>query len=267
MSAAGASARDADRLTLEQCDFFQRQGYLILPATVADDHLQQLQTTAQQQLATAAAPLEYEADVHYPGSPIDYELPGGRSIRRLLNAWSRARIFRDWAVHAAVTTPIRQLLGSGDIRLELAHHNCIMSKHPQHSSSTLWHQDFRYWQFAENHLITAWLALGRETARNGCMRLIPGSHHLQLDAERFDQRRFFRTDSADNRDLMQQAVRAELSAGDLLLFHSGLLHAAGRNHGDNVKLALVFTYRVADNLPLPGGRAAEMGSIDPAHLG
>jgi len=251
-------------LTTEQCDFFQRQGYLILPGAAAGDQLHALQTAADAQLAAAAAPVEYEADVHYPGSPGDYQQPGGRTVRRLLDAWSRAQAFRTWALQPLLTGAVRELLASDSLRLELAHHNCIMTKHPQHSSSTLWHQDFRYWQFTENHLITAWLALGRETARNGCMRLIPGSHRLQLDAARFDQRRFFRTDHGPNRALMHQAVRAELQAGDLLLFHSGLLHAAGRNHDASVKLALVFTYRATDNLPLPGGRAAELGSIDPA---
>jgi len=251
-------------LTTEQCDFFQRQGYLILPGAAATDLLQDLQTAALAQLAAAAAPLEYEADVHYPGSPADHQQPGGHTVRRLLDAWSRAQAFRDWALQPVVIAAVRQLLGEPSVRLELAHHNCIMTKHPQHSSSTLWHQDFRYWQFRENNLISAWLALGRETARNGCMRLIPGSHRLQLDAARFDQRRFFRTDRDDNRALMHQAVRAELQAGDLLLFHSGLLHAAGRNHDSSVKLALVFSYRSAGNTPLPGGRAAQMGCIDPA---
>jgi len=251
-------------LSAAQCEFFQRQGYLILPAAAAPLQLQRLQVQAQQQLQAAAAPLEYEADVHYPGAPTDYSQPGGRTIRRLLNAWSRAQAFREQALADAIVEPVRQLLTSAAIRLELAHHNCIMTKHPQHSSSTLWHQDFRYWQFADNNLITAWLALGQETARNGCMRLIPGSHRLHLDTDRFDQQRFFRSDIAPNRELIQQAVRAELQPGDLLLFHSGLLHAAGRNHDTSVKLALVFTYRSADNAPLAGGRAAQMGSIDPS---
>jgi len=40
-----------------------------------------------------------------------------------------------------------------------------------------------------------------------------------------------------------------------LLFHSCLLHAAGRNHTQQRKMAVVFTYRSADNPPLAGTRS------------
>ncbi|MDA3934769.1 MAG: phytanoyl-CoA dioxygenase family protein [Gammaproteobacteria bacterium] len=249
-------------LSVEQREFFQRQGYLILRAAAAADRLALLQNQAELQLQQARSPLEYEADVHYPGSPDDYQQPGGSTLRRLLQAWDRSPVFQQWAGDPVIVKAIGDLLGSDRLCLELAHHNCIMTKHPQYSSSTLWHQDFRYWKFQHNALVSAWLALSHETARNGCMRLIPGSHRLALEAQRFDDRQFFRADHSGNRELMHQAVRAELQPGDLLLFHSGLLHAAGRNHGDTVKLALVFSYRAAHNLPVPGGRAATMGSID-----
>ena len=42
----------------------------------------------------------------------------------------------------------------------------------------------------------------------------------------------------------------------MLFFHSRTLHAAGRNVSDAVKRSLVFTYRAADNAPIPETRSA-----------
>lgn len=250
------------QLTTAQIQFFAAQGYLIVRQMATPEQTHGLRLLAEQQLEEASEPVEYEADVAYQGAPADRNAAGGSTIRRLLDAYHRHTDFARWAENPTLSDIIKQLLDTHNPYLVQAHHNCIMTKHPRFSSSTMWHQDFRYWQFQRNHLVTAWLALGRESARNGCMRLIPGSHALSLAADRFDSERFFRTDISENRALMHQALRAELEAGDVLLFHSGLLHAAGRNQTEQRKLALVFTYRAADNLPQPGSRSASVQDVE-----
>ena len=57
------------------------------------------------------------------------------------------------------------------------------------------------------------------------------------------------------------AQTVELHAGDVLLFHCRLFHAAGRNTTEQVKLSPVFTYHRADNHPIPGTRSAAFPSI------
>jgi len=42
----------------------------------------------------------------------------------------------------------------------------------------------------------------------------------------------------------------------MLFFHSTTFHAAGRNETDDIKRSLVFTYRAADNEPIPETRSA-----------
>ncbi len=248
-------------LAAAEQQFFAAQGYLIVRQMATSMQLQKLRDVAERQLCEARQPLEYEADVAYPGAPAGRDEDGGATIRRLLHAYQRHADFADWGRQSALIRPIAQLLDTHDLRLVLNHHNCVMTKHPRFSSTTMWHQDFRYWRFEQNALVTAWLALTRETARKGCMRLIPGSHAVSLDQSRFDEASFFRTDLPENRALMHQALRAELEPGDVLLFHSGLLHAAGRNQTEERKLALVYTYRSASNSPLPGTRSSVISDI------
>ena len=155
---------------------------------------------------------------------------------------------------------LAQLLGP-ELVLPLAHHNCVMTKQPQFSSRTAWHQDFRYWSFQRPELVSVWLALGPETADNGALELVPGSHALPLDARQFDQQQFFREELAENQDLLDRRQLITLEAGDALLFHCLALHAAGPNRTDDTKYSVVFTYRPDANPPLPATRSASGGEL------
>lgn len=239
---------------------FQQDGYLILRGFAAGERVSTLRGIAEEHLARAIAPVEYEADLHYPGAPESRIAEGGRTIRRLLQAQARHPAFTQWINHPPLLACLHQLLGA-DLVMPLAHHNCVMTKAPRFSSDTGWHQDIRYWSFERPELINVWLALGPERRDNGCLKLIPGSHRMALERSRFDAQAFFREDLPGNRALLQQEVLAELEAGDVLLFHSRTLHAATRNYSDETKLSFVFTVRAADNQPLPGTRSTSLPEL------
>ena len=208
------------------------------------------------------APVEFEADVQYPGAPESRASDGGDTPRRLLHAFTRDQVFRRWATCSGVTDRVKQLLKTDAIALSQNHHNCVMTKHPGFSNSTSWHQDIRYWLFDQPNLVSVWLALGAETEQNGGMQLIPGSHRLQVDRGRYDAAFFLRQDLPDNQALIESAVRAELNQGDVLFFHSGTFHAAGKNQTGSTKNSLVYTYRDQANRPIAGTRSAKFPDID-----
>lgn len=241
---------------------FRRDGYVIVRGLAVRPLCEQMIRIAQQQLAGQTGPLEYEADVNYPGAPASRDAPGGRTVRRLLQACARDLLFRDWAKSPALADRLRQLLGPR-VGLAQAHHNCIMTKAPAHSSSTGWHRDSRYWSFQKPELVSAWLALGGEHRANGCLLLLlPGSHTIEVSGDRFDTAQFLRSDIEENRELLRTQIAAELEAGDVLFFHSRLFHAAGQNRTDETKFSLVFTYHAAGNRPLAGSRSASLPDIE-----
>ena len=240
---------------------FVRDGYLVVRGLCPEALRRELVRVSSRQLAPVLGPVEYEADVGYPGSPSSRAEQGGDTPRRLLNAYTRDESFRSWSTGAAVSGRLRALFGVDDLRLSQSHHNCVMTKHPGYSSATLWHQDIRYWSFDRPELISVWLALGLEDVKNGALQVIPGSHLLDLDRGRFDRALFLRTDLPENRSLIDQAVVVELAPGDTLFFHCRLFHAAGMNLTDRVKHSLVFTYHAADNQPIPETRSALLPGI------
>jgi phytanoyl-CoA hydroxylase len=240
---------------------FDRDGFLIARGLVARSSCEAMKSVARRHLSANIEPLEYESQVRYPGAPASFDAPGGRTVRRLLQAYARDELYRHWATCPEIVGRLSGLLGP-ELRLSQAHHNCIMTKHPAFSSATGWHQDIRYWSFEKTQLVSAWFALGPEHEENGCLWLVPGSHLMEFRPEQYDGDLFFRADVLPNSSVLEAKQPAELDEGDVLFFHSRLLHAAGRNHTDLTKFAAVFTYHAAENRPLPGSRSGSLPEID-----
>ncbi len=245
---------------MEEVEQFSREGYVIA-RNIADETLRlEMQRVTLEGLGREIGPLEYEADLHYPGAPESRDMPGGRTVRRLKNALGRHPAFCEWLAQPSLVNRLRQLLGP-ELVIPLAHHNCIMTKQPEFSSDTGWHQDIRYWSFTRPELVSVWLALGPETKQNGCLRLIPGTHRMTFERHRFDDDLFLREGVAENVPLIESQIPAELEPGDVLFFHCRTFHAASRNYTPDPKFSVVFTVRPADNPPLPGTRSASMPEL------
>lgn len=250
----------ADGFSMDEIEQFQRDGFVIARGLAAGDWATRMLQVTREHLERELPPVELEADVHYPGSPASPDQPGGRTVRRLKQAHSRDIVFTEWICHPPLVQRLTQLLGPGVV-MPLAHHNCVMTKQPHHSSDTRWHRDIRYWNFTTPELVSVWLALGEEYPENGGLFVIPGSHRLQLKPSQLDENLFFREDVAENQPLLESAVPVELSAGDVLFFHACTLHTASRNRTDQSKFSAVFTFRPADNPPIPDSRSAAAGEV------
>ena len=151
---------------------FNRDGYIVARFLAAPADCAAIKAVAERDLAEAVAPVEYETDTQYPGAPVSLDAPGGRTVRRLLQACARDPAIAQWAVQPAIAARLQQLIGP-EVELSQAHHNCVMTKNPSYSSITSWHQDIRYWSFERPELVSVWLALGREYFDNGCLLVLP----------------------------------------------------------------------------------------------
>jgi phytanoyl-CoA hydroxylase len=260
MSAEAAAAPSVAAFSPDEVRRFRADGFVIARGLADAATCSRLLAATRDHLAREVAPAEYEAQLHYPGAPESMDAPGGHTIRRLLQAYARDAVFRDWATSARLVQRLRQLLGP-HVHLAQAHHNCIMTKQPRYSSATGWHQDIRYWSFERPELVSVWLALGCEYPDNGCLSLIPGTHLLEISRERLDGSLFLREDLAQNRTLIDTRVTPLLESGDTLFFHCRTFHAAEANRTQATKLSLVTTYHTADNGPVAGTRSASLPSI------
>jgi len=88
-----------------QIDQLHEKGYVLIPRFVPAKELRALNEAARVQLAARAPPIEFEADLQYPGAPSSRSAVGGETVRRLLDACARDPVFarcgtahalRDW---------------------------------------------------------------------------------------------------------------------------------------------------------------------------
>lgn len=242
-------------LTSELIARFHEQGFLVIRKIVDPQVCARMKSVALKQLEEAAEPLEFEADVGYQGAPASRDAFGGRTVRRLRGAFDRDECFHEWALATHLIDILHQLMDE-KVCLTLAHHNCIMTKHPQFGTATGWHRDIRYWSFQKPDLISVWLALGPEDTDNGGLLFIPGSHRLKMKQEQMDEADFLRPDHAKNQVLFKLGRPLLLNPGDVALFHSGLFHAGGRNNTNQLKTSVVFAYHGESNAPIPGTKSA-----------
>jgi phytanoyl-CoA hydroxylase len=244
-----------------QIDQLRNQGYVVIPRFVPQGELTKLNDAARAQLTARAEPLELEADLRYPGAPPSRAAAGGETVRRLLEAYARDPVFARWSAARALREWMRAYFGE-PVSMSRAHHNCLMTKHPLYGSLTAWHRDIRYWSFEREDLVSVWLALGEEQIDNGALWFVPGSHRMEFDADRFDPAKFFRTDRADNAEVIRAADSPRLAPGDAVFFHCNTLHSAGKNRSNTVKFSLVYTYHGRSNAPKAGTRSSSKPEVE-----
>ena len=254
----GVADPSVDRLIARR---FSRDGFAVARGLCDSRQVADIAAVSRAHLQPLVGPAEFEAEVGYPGSPPSRSAPGGDTPRRLLHAYARDPAFRRWATGPAVRDHLRVLFADNQVELSQAHHNCVMTKHPGFSSATLWHQDIRYWSFDRPDLISVWLALGSETERNGALKIIPGSHEMDIDRGRLDRDLFLRPELPENARLIDTAAVVELNPGDVVFFSCRTFHAAGKNLTEEVKLSFVTTYHTRDNRPIPSTRSAQYPSV------
>lgn len=151
---------------------------------------------------------------------------------------------------ARVVERAEQLVGG-----EVYHyHSKMILKDPAEGGAWTWHQDYGYWY--ENgllapDLVSVFLALDHATVENGCLQVIPRSHHLgrvdhQLTGEQAG------AEMGRVNEILERfpASHAVMSPGDALFFHPNLLHRSDRNRSAARRWSLISCYNARSNDPV-----------------
>jgi phytanoyl-CoA hydroxylase len=183
------------------------------------------------------------------------------TVRRLRQVYHRDVVFKQWMENEKIRPVLKQILGENPT-ITIAHHNSIMTKMPYSSTVTSWHQDFRYWNFESDNLVSVWLALDSENDKNGVLEFIPGSHRMDLNISQFDEKEYFSEEKVENAEIIAKKVSYELEKGDVILFHCKLLHRANKNATNDPKISFVYTVKGCNNRALKGTRSTEYNEIE-----
>lgn len=134
----------------------------------------------------------------------------------------------------------QQFIGP-DIALFATHYIC---KPPRTGQAVLWHQDGSYWPIEPMNVITMWLAVSDSLPANGCMRVIPRTHHLVLEQheERKDVDNVLGSAMRDEFVDEAKAIDVILKAGDVSIHHPNIIHGSEANTSDLWRMGLTIRY-------------------------
>lgn len=234
-------------LTKQELEQFNKNGFLVIKNFAKQKLCDEILTKAKEHLEKKQAPIESEQEYM---SLKEEKI----TVRRLRQVYEREEVFKNWMTNEKIRPILKQILNDTPV-LSLAHHNSIMTKLPQESTRTYWHQDRRYWHFQNDDLVSVWLSLGEEVLENGLLEFIPGSHKIKFDKSCFDEVDNFLDEHEENKKLIKKRVHQDLQKGDIVLFHCKTLHHASKNSTNKAKISFVYTVRAMKNKALKNTRS------------
>lgn len=159
---------------------------------------------------------------------------------------------------------VRQIIGP-DVALW---NSSFFAKPANDGKRTPWHQDGQYWPIRPLATCTVWIAIDASNTSNGCLRVIPGSHHGQrLRAHR-------KIEAADvtlNQELLAgeydeaKAADIVLEAGQMSLHDIYLLHGSEANHSPRPRRGMTLRFMPTTShfdRDLAQQQARELGLVD-----
>jgi ectoine hydroxylase-related dioxygenase (phytanoyl-CoA dioxygenase family) len=226
------------RLSASQKAQYERDGYLIIK-----NFLNSEEVTLLSGLATGDTVLRNNA--------FDFKDQSGKYTKLTLWFTPGDDTFGLWTRSEQIVSAVQTLLGEG----EVCHfHSKLMQKEPQVGGAWEWHQDYGYWYkngfLYPDALISVMLALTEATRQNGCVQVLKGSHKMG----RFEHHFAGEQQGADM-PFVEEALKkcervyVELQPGDLLFFHSNLLHMSEANLSEKPRWSLISVYNLSYNVP------------------
>ena len=256
------------RLSDEQLQQFHQNGFIVLRNFLPQEKCDAILDVAKAHLEHKIEPIETEIGYderskEYRTDVVDYTSRSDEKhmiVRRLRQVYERDILFKEWMENVEIRPVLQQILDDRVV-ITTAHHNSIMTKMPHYSRATAWHQDRRYWRYSDDNLVSVWLALDDEYSDNGVLEFIPGSHVLKFTPEQFDEKEYFREDTQENVAHIAKKVSTTLKKGDVIIFHSLLLHRANKNNTDKAKISFVYTVKGEKTMAVEGTRSSQYPEI------
>ncbi|MBN9661488.1 MAG: polysaccharide pyruvyl transferase family protein [Acidobacteria bacterium] len=237
------SASPTGLISSEQWKEYDRNGYLRLGRLLDADQLARLSErlddimlgrvrypTLHMQLDTGGAYEDLPDPVPgHSGATLAYRKIQGLEADPLILELVRREVFREiCARHYGPHVPISVF-------------RVMMMNKPAGQGTYLpWHQDAGdVWKLDRDPLVTSWIALDPATRLNGCVQVIPGSHHLGLLSRNGSTLSPEHVEQYCPEDRIEYL---ELEPGEGLLLHNWLIHRSDVNRTGTPRRALSACY-------------------------
>ncbi|MCY3761641.1 MAG: phytanoyl-CoA dioxygenase family protein [Gemmatimonadetes bacterium] len=213
------------RLTAEQRQSFNREGYLLPFRVFSDAEIGRLRS-------------------RFDGWLEEAQRQGADSYS-IVSAHIKHGIVWDLLRDRRMTAYVGDILGS-DFICWGAHFFCKM---PGDGKGVSWHQDASYWPLSPSKTVSVWLAVDRADRENACMQFVAGSHlhgHLDFVRSAESEANILNQTVPEAERFGHRVVDVELEAGEISLHSDLLLHGSAPNLSDRRRCGLTLRYAAAE---------------------
>ena len=133
------------------------------------------------------------------------------------------------------------------------YHSKMIMKDAKVGGAWAWHQDYGYWY--QNGVLFPWLtsasiAVDPATRENGCLQVLRGSHLMgRIDHVLTGDQAGADLERVREAEKRLELVYVEMDPGDVLFFHSNMLHRSDQNKSDKPRWSMICCYNAARNDP------------------
>jgi len=247
---------ESSALTREPVEFYDTEGYLVLPNLLTDSDMLQAQLAMQEKVEEMAQELLRSGLIKdtFSEEPFKTRLAKlfeGLSDEDFLKCGRSWRDRRSGYYHLMSNSKILDVIGAEIFSNPVYN---VRPKVPKVAAGAVpWHQDKSYWPDANsNPVITVWIPLVDATHENGCLHIWPRTHKKQVlstHAETYTGTGFIEIDEEHMKDL--RVVPIPLAAGGAILFNDRCIHMSTPNNSDHVRWSVDLRYQPTDQDPMP----------------
>jgi phytanoyl-CoA hydroxylase len=214
--------------SIEISEQFKRDGYIIVPDLFTREEAQRLKSEIRRILDDVRQ--EARESGRNPDRAVHHGVYVGLA--------ARSDLFHQAVQDERLVNVLKAVIGPN---VEFLSDKVVFKNHDE-DFGTPWHQDWPYWY--GSHKISVWVALDDATPENGCLRVIPGSHHSAAvhDGDNSDGKGFTHRIDAGSVD-ESLAVTGAIAAGGAIVFHDLTLHASHENKSGSERWVWIPTYR------------------------
>ncbi|GGD78272.1 phytanoyl-CoA dioxygenase family protein [Paenibacillus nasutitermitis] len=247
-------------LSREQVDFYETEGYLVIPELLNAEDLAAPRQAMEMKVSQIADEL-YEAglitdkrtDSPFPNRLA--ELFNGLTDKDF-NHYGRSWRDRIPGYFTLMSNPkildaVESLIG-GELFSNPVYN--VRPKVPLVASGAVpWHQDKSYWPDANaNPVITVWIPLVDANLENGCLHIKPRTHKKRV--LKWHQESYSGTGYTALKDKQlgkTETVVLPVKAGSAILFNDRCLHMSTPNLSDSVRWSVDLRYQPTNQDPMP----------------
>lgn len=247
-------------LTKDQIDFYNEEGYLVLPNLLSEEELAPAREAMTYKVSMIAKELLQAGLITdtLEHRPFRYRLA---ELFQHLTAEDFLKYGRSWRdripgyfhlmSQPKILDAVESLIG-GEIFANPVYN--VRPKIPKVAAGAVpWHQDKSYWPDANaNPVITVWIPLVDANEVNGCLRIKPRTHRKRLLKWHHENETGTGYTALKESQLGKTpTVSLPITAGSAILFNDRCLHMSTPNLSDEVRWSVDLRYQPTDQDPMP----------------